>query len=94
MRYASWKRVLHSPSQRTLQSLRSEYNVSVKAANASRQDLFGEINRLHRRVREMTRVQYVPRRNLVLGRQTDRLLEDSAAIEFFKEWNGTSSAST
>ena len=85
MRYASWKRVIHVPSQRNLQSLRSEYNVSVKAVQASRQDLFSEINRLHRRVKEMTRVSVEVPSTLVV----DQLLVDSAAIEFFKKWNGT-----
>ena len=96
MRYASWKRVIHTPSQRTLQSLRSEYNVCVKAAQSSRQDLFSEINRLHRLVREMTRTP-LPQLDPVLLHQsqttlresTDKLLIDSAAIEFFRKWNGT-----
>jgi|TARA_B110001452_G_C15238659_1_gene428900 hypothetical protein len=96
MRYASWKRVIHTPSQRTLQSLRSEYNVCVKAAQSSRQDLFSEINRLHRLVREMTRTP-LPQIDPVLLHQsqttlresTDKLLIDSAAIEFFRKWNGT-----
>lgn len=96
MRYASWKRVIHVPSQRTLQSLRSEYNVSVKAVQASRQDLFSEINRLHRLVREMTRTPLppTPRRSPTLCRSTDDLLVESEAIEFFKKWNGTCLGST
>ena len=93
MRYASWKRVIHTPSQRTLQSLRSEYNVSVKAAQASRQDLFSEINRLHRLVREMTRTP-LPPEPVDMVRKTDKILVDSAAIEFFKKWNGTYVGST
>ena len=44
-RYASWKRVIHVRSGRTLQSLRSQLNVSTKMVGASRQDLFAEINR-------------------------------------------------
>ena len=88
LRYASWKRVIHTPSQRTLQSLRSEYNVNTKAAQASRQDLFAEINRLHRRVKEMTRVVEIPETPLMTY-SIDNLLEESAAIEFFKKWNGT-----
>ena len=92
MRYASWKRVIHIPSQRTLQSLRSEYNVCIKASQASRQDLFSEINRLHRLVREMTRTP-LPQKDLDQS-QTDKLLSDSAAIEFFRKWNGTCLGST
>ena len=93
MRYASWKRVIHTPSQRTLQSLRSEYNVSFKTVHASRQDLFSEINRLHRQVNTLKRVKpvYVP--NPVTD-QTDNLLMESGAIEFFKKWNGTYLQST
>ena len=91
MRYASWKRVIHVPSKRTLQSLRSEYNVSVKASQASRQDLFSEINRLHRKIKEMTRVPQSRSQILEINRRVyvDKILEDSSAIEFFKKWNGT-----
>jgi len=88
MRYASWKRVIHVPSQRTLQSLRSEYNVSVKAVQASRQDLFSEINRLHRKIKEMTRAPQPREMTRNIG-AVDKLLVDSRAIEFFKKWNGT-----
>ena len=54
-RYASWKRVLHMNSGRTLQSLRSEDNVANKRSLASRTDLFEEINRLHKEKDEITR---------------------------------------
>lgn len=93
MRYASWKRVIHMPSQRTLQSLRSEYNVSTKAAQASRQDLFSEINRLNRLVREIRRTP-LPPEPIAMVRATDMLLSQSQAIEFFKKWNGTCVANT
>lgn len=89
MRYASWKRVIHVPSKRTLQSLRSEYNVSAKASQASRQDLFSEINRLHRKIKEMTRVPQPQPLEMSRHTHVDNVLEDSNAIEFFKKWNGT-----
>ena len=89
MRYASWKRVIHVPSQRTLQNLRSEYNVSVKAVQASRQDLFSEINRLHRKIKEMTRAPQPQEMTRGHAEAVDKLLVDSNAIEFFKKWNGT-----
>lgn len=92
MRYASWKRVIHQESGRTLQSLRSEYNVSVKTSHASRQDLYAEINRLHLKVKQMTRV--VPVYTPTPCVRTDRLLKDSDAIAFFKEWNGSCLANT
>jgi len=88
MRYASWKRVVHVASQRTLQSLRSEYNVNAKSAHASRQDLFAEINRLHLKVKQMTRTP-TPLPSSATVHQTDQLLVDSDAIEFFREWSGT-----
>lgn len=92
MRYASWKRVIHQETGRTLQSLRSEYNVSAKTANASRQDLYAEINRLQLKVKQMTRS--APVYQPVSSVRTDRLLHESHAIAFFKEWNGSCLANT
>ena len=89
-RYASWKRVLHLPSGRTLQSLRSEENVSTKKALASRTDLFEEINRLHVIIQRLQREPPLPR-----PRPT-ALLESEAMktrlLEFFDAWNGHSSS--
>lgn len=95
MRYASWKRVRHLASDRTLQSLRAEYNIGKKGAQASRQDLYAEINRLHASVKKMTRVtptREYPTSQLVI--ETDQLLTDSAALDFFRKWNGTCLGST
>jgi hypothetical protein len=55
---------------------------------ASRQDLFSEINRLHRKIKEMTRAPQPREMTRNIG-AVDKLLVDSRAIEFFKKWNGT-----
>tara|TARA_B100001250_G_scaffold168772_1_gene145382 strand:- start:4092 stop:4571 length:480 start_codon:yes stop_codon:yes gene_type:complete len=84
-RYASWKRVLHMNSGRTLQSLRSEDNVAHKRNLASRMDLFEEINRLHKVI---ARLQREP----PLTRPTSAFLESeemkTRLLAFFDEWNG------
>lgn len=89
MRYASWKRVRHLASNRTLQSLRAEYNIGKKGAHASRQDLYAEINRLHTSVKKMTRVTPTLPPPSKIVEDTDQMLSDSAALDFFRKWNGT-----
>jgi len=86
-RYASWKRVIHTKSQRTLQNLRSQLNVSAKMASASRQDLFSEINRLQMLVSQMKKKTVVPRDS---AQTTDRLLMTPSVVEFFNQWATTS----
>ena len=87
-RYASWKRVIHVKSGRTLQSLRSQLNVSTKMVGASRQDLFAEINRLQMKVAQLTQLKAEPRDSASV---TDQLLMTPSVIKFFKEWVATSS---
>lgn len=87
-RYASWKRVIHVNTQRTLQSLRSQLNVNAKMASASRQDLYAEINRLHMANARLQSVQAQPRPD---SKTTDALLMTPAVIKFFKTWAATSS---
>ena len=87
-RYASWKRVIHTKSSRTLQSLRSQLNVSAKMQAASRQDLFSEINRLRMLVSQLQEEQLMPRES---ADTTDRLLMTPSVVEFFKHWAATSS---
>lgn len=90
-RYASWKRVLHVASGRTLQSLRSEDNVANKRELASRTDLYEEINRLHKKIERMQREPPVER-------PTSQFLESeemkTRLLAFFDEWNGRSSQGT
>ena len=90
-RYASWKRVLHVSSGRTLQSLRSEDNVANKRELASRTDLYEEINRLHKKIERMQREPPVER-------PTSQFLESeemkTRLLAFFDEWNGRSSQGT
>ena len=87
-RYASWKRVIHVKSGRTLQSLRSQLNVSTKMVGASRQDLFAEINRLQMKVAQLSQLKAEPRDS---AHTTDQLLMTPSVIKFFKEWAATSS---
>ena len=87
-RYASWKRVIHVKSGRTLQSLRSQLNVSTKMVGASRQDLFAEINRLQMKVAQLTQLKAEPRDSASV---TDQLLMSPSVIKFFREWEATSS---
>tara|TARA_Y100000992_G_scaffold246994_1_gene178440 strand:+ start:583 stop:1083 length:501 start_codon:yes stop_codon:yes gene_type:complete len=86
-RYASWKRVTHVKSQRTLQSLRSQANVSTKASQASRQDLFMEINRLQTLVSQLKKKNIAPRES---AETTDALLMTPSVIEYFNRWATTS----
>lgn len=86
-RYASWKRVTHVKTGRTLQSLRSQLNVNTKMASASRQDLYAEINRLHMENARLQKVQLQPRDDASV---TDALLMTPGVIEFFKTWATTS----
>tara|TARA_B100000683_G_scaffold276294_1_gene329755 strand:- start:1496 stop:1996 length:501 start_codon:yes stop_codon:yes gene_type:complete len=87
-RYASWKRVIHMKTQRTLQSLRSQLNVNAKMASASRQDLYAEINRLHMENARLKTVQLQPRKDASVA---DSLLMTPDVIQFFKTWAATSS---
>tara|TARA_B100000963_G_C22618443_1_gene668620 strand:- start:1803 stop:2303 length:501 start_codon:yes stop_codon:yes gene_type:complete len=87
-RYASWKRVIHVKTGRTLQSLRSQLNVSTKMVGASRQDLFAEINRLQMKVAQLTQLKAEPRDSASV---TDQLLMSPSVIKFFREWEMTSS---
>lgn len=87
-RYASWKRVIHVKTGRTLQSLRSQLNVSTKMVGASRQDLFAEINRLQMKVTQLTQLKAEPRDSASV---TDQLLMTPSVLKFFKEWAATSS---
>ena len=86
-RYASWKRVTHLKSQRTLQSLRSQAHVSTKTTQASRQDLFMEINRLQTLVSQLTKKNIAPRES---AETTDALLMTPSVVEYFKHWATTS----
>ena len=87
-RYASWKRVIHVKTGRTLQSLRSQLNVSTKMVGASRQDLFAEINRLQMKVTQLTQLKAEPRDSASV---TDQLLITPSVLKFFTEWAATSS---
>ena len=87
-RYASWKRVIHCPTKRTLQSLRSQANVNSKMSFASRQDLYSEINRLHMEIARLKKVQLMPRKD---ASTTDKLLMTPSVVKFFKDWVATSS---
>lgn len=87
-RYASWKRVIHVKTGRTLQSLRSQLNVSTKMVGASRQDLFAEINRLQMKVVQLTQLKAEPRDSASV---TDQLLMSPSVVKFFREWETTSS---
>lgn len=90
-RYASWKRVLHVPSGRTLQSLRSEENVATKRALASRTDLFEEINRLHKEIERLRREPPLPRpRSTILESEAMK----TRLLAFFDAWNGGSAPSS
>ena len=90
-RYASWKRVLHVASGRTLQSLRSEDNVAHKRTLASRMDLFEEINRLHKVIERLQREPPLPRpESVVLA--SDEM--KTRLLAFFDAWNGRSSRPT
>lgn len=90
-RYASWKRVLHVASGRTLQSLRSEDNVANKRELASRTDLYEEINRLHKCLERL-------KREPPLERPRSQFLESeemkTRLLTFFDAWNGHSSPTT
>ena len=86
-RYASWKRVIHTKSKRTLQSLRSQLNVSAKMSAASRQDLFSEINRLRMLVSQLEEKRLKPRE---CADTTDQLLMTDSVVMFFKQWAATS----
>ena len=90
-RYASWKRVLHLRSGRTLQSLRSEDNVANKRSLASRMDLYEEINRLHKKIARLEREPPLPR-------QTSAFLESeemkARLLLFFDQRIGHSSSHT
>jgi len=86
-RYASWKRVTHVKTQRTLQSLRSQANVSTKMSQASRQDLFMEINRLQTVVAQLKKKNLQPRES---AETTDALLMTPSVVEYFKHWATTS----
>lgn len=86
-RYASWKRVTHVKSQRTLQSLRSQAHVSTKTTQASRQDLFMEINRLQTLVGQLQKKSVAPRES---AETTDALLMTPSVVEYFKHWATTS----
>ena len=86
-RYASWKRVIHVPSGKTLQSLRSTLNVATKMSAASRQDLFAEINRLRQELVRAKQQALVPRRSPSV---TDELLMTPSVVEYFNHWATTS----
>ena len=86
-RYASWKRVIHVKTQRTLQSLRSQAHVSQKTTQASRQDLFAEINRLQTLVGQLTKKTIAPRES---AETTDALLMTPSVVAYFKHWAMTS----
>tara|TARA_B110000977_G_scaffold194343_1_gene270764 strand:+ start:526 stop:1026 length:501 start_codon:yes stop_codon:yes gene_type:complete len=86
-RYASWKRVIHKKTERTLQSLRSEAHVSQKTTQASRQDLFAEINRLQTLVGQLKKKRVAPRKS---ADTTDALLMTLEVQEYFKHWATTS----
>lgn len=85
-RYASWKRIIHQKSGRTLQNLRSQFNANTKMSAASRQDLFSEINRLQLMVMQQKRV---PRLERPPATTTDALLLDPVVIACFKRWAAT-----
>jgi len=86
-RYASWKRIIHRKTGRTLQSLRSQLNANTKMSAASRQDLFSEINRLQLMVMQQKRVPNLQRES---AETTDSLLMDPAVIACFRRWAATS----
>lgn len=86
-RYASWKRVIHVKTERTLQSLRSQAHVSTKTTQASRQDLFMEINRLQTLVSQQKKRNIKPRK---CAETTDALLMTPSVVAFFKHWATTS----
>jgi len=81
-RYASWRRVIHCRSGRTLQSLRSQHNVDIKKDNASRQDLYLEINRL----RQCVHVLRQPRTVAAPTTAVDALLATPHVKECFERW--------
>ena len=85
-RYASWKRVIHVRTQRTLQSLRSQAHVSTKTTQSSRQDLFMEINRLQTQVSQLKKKNLAPRES---AETTDALLMTPSVVEYFKHWATT-----
>lgn len=86
-RYASWKRITHVKTQRTLQSLRSQANVSTKTAKSSRQDLFMEINRLQSLVGQLQKKELQPRES---AETTDALLMTPSVVAYFEHWATTS----
>lgn len=88
-RYASWKRVTHLKTQRTLQSLRSEAHVRGKMAQSSRQDLFMEINRLQALVSQLKKKNLAPRQSAQI---TDALLMTPSVVAFFDDWATTLSS--
>lgn len=90
-RYASWKRVLHIKSGRTLQSLRSEDNVANKRSLASRMDLFEEINRLHKIIARLRREPPLPRPTSAFLQSEEMKLR---LLAFFDARNGPSSPPT
>ena len=83
-RYASWKRVIHAPSGKTLQALRSELNVNLKGVVASRQDLYAELNRY----RLMSKVELPARPSAAAA---DVLLMSPSGIASFEKWAASSS---
>ena len=87
-RYASWKRIIHTKSGRTLQSLRSQLNVNTKMSAASRQDLYSEINRLQLMVIQQRRVPQLKRDS---AETTDTLLVTPSVLQCFERWAATSS---
>lgn len=90
-RYASWKRVLHINSGRTLQSLRSEDNVANKRSLASRMDLYEEINRLHKVIARLQREPPLPRPTSAFLQSEEMKLR---LLAFFDARNGHSSHPT
>lgn len=86
-RYASWKRIIHQKSGRTLQNLRSQLNANTKMSAASRQDLYSEINRLQLMVMQQQRVPIIERKD---ASTTDALLMTPEVIACFKRWAATS----
>lgn len=94
-RYASWKRVIHMRTGRTLQSLRSQLNVNTKMASASRQDLYSEINRLRMEISRLKSVAAVTTRTVETSDAVlvadELLMSTPTVIEFFKTWANTQS---
>lgn len=82
-RYASWRRVIHVESGKTLQELRSVLNVDTKGVVASRQDMLMMINMQRMRIEQLSKKPLPPRKS---STQVDNMLMTPHVLKCFNQW--------